>query len=60
VGGADIAMVDTKGHTFRGYGVSDKPRAAVVRPDGVIGGMVGSAEGLAHYFERVFDVQTSE
>jgi hypothetical protein len=56
VGSADIAVVDTEGHAFRGYGVSDKLRAAVVRPDGAIGGMIGSAEGLAHYFSLVFDV----
>jgi hypothetical protein len=55
VGDADFAVVDTEGHAFRAYGISDKLRAAVVRPDGAIGAMVGSAEGLAHYFSLVFN-----
>jgi hypothetical protein len=54
-GSLDMAVVDTEGHAFQAYGVSDKLRAAVVRPDGIIGAMVGSAEGLAHYFSLVFD-----
>jgi hypothetical protein len=53
--GAEIAIIDAKGYAFKSYAVMNKVRAAVVRPDGVVGAMVGSADGLAHYFGLIFD-----
>ncbi|OCH86249.1 monooxygenase [Obba rivulosa] len=54
---ADVELVvsDQDGHAYTGYGVgSDNMAAVIVRPDGVIGGYLQSAEGIGRYFERVF------
>jgi hypothetical protein len=53
--GADVVVVDVEGHAFKSYGITDNIHAAVVRPDGVVGAVVGSADGLAHYFGLVFN-----
>ncbi|OCH84474.1 hypothetical protein OBBRIDRAFT_741568, partial [Obba rivulosa] len=54
---ADVELVvsDQEGHAYTGYGVSgDGMAVIIVRPDGVIGGYLQSAEGIGRYFERVF------
>jgi hypothetical protein len=54
--GSDTVVIDAGGHAFKSYSIAEAGRAAVVRPDGVVGAMVGSADGLSHYFALVFDV----
>ena len=55
VGKPDLAVVDSEGHAFTGYLVSqDKPTIFIVRPDGVIGGIVEGVNGFQRYFETVF------
>ncbi|EMD39057.1 hypothetical protein CERSUDRAFT_104329 [Gelatoporia subvermispora B] len=53
------AIVDQGGHAFRSYGYStesDKLEIAVVRPDGVIGAMVSTIDGLHAYFRKVMSL----
>ena len=54
-GAPDVAVVDKAGHAFSGYQVSpEKPTIVIVRPDGVVGGIVYGLEGLGKYFGGVF------
>jgi hypothetical protein len=53
-GAADVTVVDTEGYVSKFYNVQDGLRAAVVRPDGVVGAMVKTAAGLEHSFGLVF------
>jgi hypothetical protein len=55
--GADTVVTDAGGHAFKSYSITEAGRAAVVRPDGVVGAMVGTADSLSHYFELVFDAK---
>lgn len=56
VGQLDLALVDSEGHAFAGYRVSpDKPTIVIVRPDGVVGGIVYGLDGFRKYFRTVFD-----
>ncbi|KZT68268.1 monooxygenase [Daedalea quercina L-15889] len=55
VGQPDLAFVDSDGHAFAAYQVSpEKPAVVIVRPDGVIGGVVYGSDGLSKYFRGVF------
>lgn len=54
-GQPDISAVDKDGHAFAGYQVPlDKPTIVVVRPDGVVGGIVYGVDGFGKYFKAVF------
>ncbi|KAH9913060.1 monooxygenase [Fomitopsis serialis] len=56
VGRPDLAIADRDGHAYAGYQVSpEKPTIVIVRPDGVVGGIVYGLSGLAQYFRGVFD-----
>ncbi|PCH36607.1 hypothetical protein WOLCODRAFT_127398, partial [Wolfiporia cocos MD-104 SS10] len=51
----DVTLVDREGHAFAGYRCDgDRLTVVVVRPDGVIGGIVYSLKGLEKYFGGVF------
>jgi len=56
VEGADLMLADRDGHAYAGYNVARVDTAVViVRPDGLIGGIVKGADGLKKYFGVVFD-----
>ncbi|OCH86094.1 hypothetical protein OBBRIDRAFT_814754 [Obba rivulosa] len=51
----DLILSDEEGHAYTGYGVgNDGAMMVIVRPDGVIGGFLQSAEGVGRYFDRLF------
>lgn len=56
---ADVMLLDVSGHAYGNY-ACDKARLTViiVRPDGVIGGIVFSLGGVLAYFRRVFSAYT--
>lgn len=57
VGQLDVAAVDQDGHAFAGYQVQlEKPTIVIVRPDGVVGGVVYSPNGLQEYFKNIFSL----
>ncbi|KZT67147.1 monooxygenase [Daedalea quercina L-15889] len=61
VGQPDLAFVDSDGHAFAVYQVSpEKPAIVIVRPDGVIGGVVYGSDGLSKYFRGVFSAVGDE
>ncbi|KAH9911762.1 monooxygenase [Fomitopsis serialis] len=56
IGRPDLAVVDKDGHAYAGYQVSpEKPTIVIVRPDGVVGGIVYGLSGVEQYFRGVFD-----
>ncbi|KAA1469152.1 hypothetical protein DENSPDRAFT_870155 [Dentipellis sp. KUC8613] len=50
---ADLVLQDKQGHAYPAYGATG---VAIVRPDGVVGALVGGAEGVEKYFAGVFAV----
>jgi hypothetical protein len=46
--------VDTEGHAARVYCVSEGVKIVIVRPDGIVGGLLKSIEGVEMYFSKVF------
>ncbi|KAF7318436.1 FAD-binding-3 domain-containing protein [Mycena chlorophos] len=55
--GFDLVLEDAQGHAYKEYNVdvnADKPTVVVVRPDGVVGAVEGSVQGLERYFGRIF------
>ena len=55
VGDGGVA-VDAQGHAGRAYGASSTgARVVIVRPDGVIGGLVKNAEGVGKYLTKIFE-----
>ncbi|KZT74558.1 hypothetical protein DAEQUDRAFT_720739 [Daedalea quercina L-15889] len=55
VGQPDLAFVDRDGHAFTTYQVSpEKPTIVIVRPDGVVGGIVYGVGGFEKYFKGIF------
>ncbi|KAA1479244.1 monooxygenase [Dentipellis sp. KUC8613] len=50
--GVDLVLHDRDGHAYPAYGA----HVAVVRPDGVVGALVGGAEGVEKYFARVLSL----
>lgn len=54
--GVDAVVVDKDGHARDAYTSSDATSALciIVRPDGVIGGIVASAKGVVQYFSGIF------
>jgi hypothetical protein len=53
---ADVAVMDSKGYAAQFYEAKAGIRAAVVRPDGAVGAMVKTSEGLANALKLVFDM----
>ncbi|KAH9944586.1 monooxygenase [Amylocystis lapponica] len=55
VRGIDTVVKDQDGHAYTGYAVEgESPVTMVVRPDGIVGGIVLGAAGLRRYFGGVF------
>ncbi|KAH9944589.1 monooxygenase [Amylocystis lapponica] len=55
VHGVDTVVTDRDGHAYAGYAVSKESVVAmVVRPDGIVGGIVLGVAGLRRYFGGVF------
>ncbi|KAJ7580192.1 FAD binding domain-containing protein [Mycena floridula] len=52
--GQMIAFRDTEGHAAKAYNPEGRSMIVVVRPDGVIGAIVGGLDGLLEYLKRVF------
>ncbi|KAJ3741508.1 FAD binding domain-containing protein [Lentinula detonsa] len=51
----DLVLRDREGHAYKGYPALSGPyTAVVVRPDGVVGAIVGGVEGLRQYLNGVF------
>ncbi|EPQ61229.1 monooxygenase [Gloeophyllum trabeum ATCC 11539] len=53
----DAAFLDWDGYAYKHYGVNsddDGLTIVVVRPDGVVGGIVFGEEGLERYFSKIF------
>ena len=52
----DVVVTDKGGHAFSAYQVSpEKPTIVIVRPDGVVGGIVYELDGVKTYFGGVFN-----
>lgn len=55
VGGADMTLRDRDGLAYEAYGMTDgQAYTVIVRPDGVVGGIVAGEEGVAKYFGNIF------
>lgn len=54
--GADLVTVDEAGHARTAYNVAedDGTVVVIVRPDGVVGGILTSARGVEQYFSGIF------
>ncbi|KAJ7115891.1 FAD binding domain-containing protein [Mycena epipterygia] len=55
---ADLVLEDGGGHAYGAYALRDGCDIVVVRPDGLVGAVVRSREGLRRYFRGVFGQQT--
>ncbi|KAJ6581423.1 FAD binding domain-containing protein [Mycena capillaripes] len=54
---ADWVLEDRAGHAYRAYALRDGCDVVVVRPDGLVGAVIRSREGLRRYFHGVFKRQ---
>ena len=45
---------DSQGHAQRAYGAQAGVRVVIVRPDGVVGGLLKGVEGAQKYFSKIF------
>ncbi|KAJ7198915.1 FAD binding domain-containing protein [Mycena haematopus] len=50
----NMILEDTKGHAYATYHFEGKCDIVIVRPDGVIGAVVRSTEGVQRYFAQIF------
>ncbi|KAG6916125.1 hypothetical protein DXG01_008356 [Tephrocybe rancida] len=50
----DFILEDREGHAHAGYGIQGDRGIVVVRPDGIIGAILGGSEGLQKYFHKIF------
>jgi hypothetical protein len=49
-----LILEDRAGHAYAGYGLTpNELTVVVVRPDGVVGAVVASAEGVVRYFQKI-------
>lgn len=55
---ADVVVEDTRGHAYDAYSFTQGCFAAIVRPDGFIGGIVQDSMGLRDYFRTIFSAST--
>ncbi|KZV71541.1 hypothetical protein PENSPDRAFT_401488 [Peniophora sp. CONT] len=53
--GAEV-LIDAQGHAFEAYSARQGVSVAIVRPDGVVGGILKSAEGVHKYFVHVAEI----
>ncbi|KAF8174773.1 hypothetical protein K438DRAFT_1979971 [Mycena galopus ATCC 62051] len=52
--GAAKKMIFTKGHAYTAYNFNRRCDIAIVKPDGVLGGVVRSPEAVGRYFSQIF------
>ena len=52
-GNLDV-YIDTRGHAHRAYGADKGVKIVIIRPDGVVGGLLKGVEGIQKYFAKVF------
>ncbi|EGN96518.1 hypothetical protein SERLA73DRAFT_184588 [Serpula lacrymans var. lacrymans S7.3] len=58
VDSADMVLLDREGHAYNGYLIkADETRVVIVRPDGVVGGVVFGEEGAVKYFKGILGSQ---
>jgi hypothetical protein len=50
----ELVALDSEGHAFNSY-IADIIHAAVIRPDAMVGAMVGTVDGLKQYFNLIFN-----
>jgi hypothetical protein len=50
----DSKFTDSQGHARRAYGFNAGVKIAIIRPDGVVGGLVKSPSGVQKYFTKMF------
>ncbi|KAJ7504459.1 FAD binding domain-containing protein [Mycena galericulata] len=55
----DVILVDAGGEAYRTYALRDGCDVVVVRPDGLIGAVVHSKEGVRRYFGGIFNRSNS-
>ncbi|KAJ7580191.1 FAD binding domain-containing protein [Mycena floridula] len=53
--GQIITFRDIEGHAAKAYNPEGRSMIVVVRPDGVVGAIVGGLDGLLEYLKRVFN-----
>ncbi|KAJ7031985.1 FAD binding domain-containing protein [Mycena alexandri] len=54
VTGSVLILQDREGHAYKGYKLQpDEFTVVVVRPDGVVGAVARSAEGVKRYFQKI-------
>ncbi|PCH36622.1 FAD/NAD(P)-binding domain-containing protein [Wolfiporia cocos MD-104 SS10] len=54
VGTAYMDLIDREGHAYKNYSVAaGRFTAVIVRPDGVVGGIVSGGKGLKGYFDTI-------
>ncbi|TFY60899.1 hypothetical protein EVJ58_g4853 [Rhodofomes roseus] len=52
---ADLVLHDGEGHAYKAYGCpTDSSTVVIVRPDGVVGGLVFGEDGVKKYFKSIF------
>ncbi|KAG7445101.1 uncharacterized protein BT62DRAFT_920845 [Guyanagaster necrorhizus] len=52
---ADYVLADGDGYAYKHYNMAEKvTKVVIVRPDGMVGGLVRGMDGLKKYFRRIF------
>lgn len=51
----DFVLQDTKGHAYGAYALTEGCDVVVVRPDGVVGAIVHTIDGMKKYLEGIFN-----
>lgn len=55
VHGIDFTLIDKRGHAYSAYPAAPgETIIVIVRPDGVVGGIVRGVDGLEKYFSKIF------
>ncbi|KAI0310736.1 FAD binding domain-containing protein [Amylostereum chailletii] len=53
--GSDVIVLrDSEGHAYSAYNAGKEPKIAIIRPDGVLGGLLKGKEGVDTYLSRIF------
>lgn len=52
--GVTLVLEDREGYAHDAYAIEDEWAVVVIRPDGVVGAILGGAEGLRSYFSKIF------
>jgi hypothetical protein len=57
---ADFVLEDADGHAYNAYAFNSGCDVVVVRPDGLVGGVLRTEDGLSRYFQGVFGESNGE